>query len=226
MSSKKKKSSKKKTIAKPYSKKTNKKIQHKTVKPEETQAFSELHDIYEAEKKEEVVKNPDSPKREKAPPLPFMFRRLLEFILPSVLLSLPLETLRYIKAPDAILWGARLSSFSLMIFVIVNIYLYRVFFFSIGNRKVYFRVNIVSYTIFAFITLVFLNYPNSGPIYQFLFMPMNYVSYLLRDIFNSTSPELYRIPSAIITHIFMYLLIFISPLEMYGIEKKLQKRSK
>ncbi len=162
---------------------------------------------------------------EKAPKFPYLFRRLIETLIISIIASLPFEVLRYYKASSSITWGMRLTFLSVFVFIILNIYVNRVFFYSMGNKKIYFRVNIIAYTLFAALNVAGLYMP--AELYNFIFMPFDYVSYLFFDAINPDSGhEIFRGYAAAITHAIMYLLIFISPGRMYAIEKRLVKRRK
>lgn len=162
---------------------------------------------------------------EKAPKFPYLFRRLMEILIISIIVSLPLEALRFYKAASSIAWGMRLTFLSIFLFIILNIYVNRVFFYSMGNKKIYFRVNIIAYTLFAALNVAGLYMP--AALYNFIFMPFDYISYLFFDVIKPDSGhEIFRGYAAAITHAIMYLLIFISPGRMYAIEKRLVKRRK
>ena len=184
--------------------------------------------VKEVAVKKEPEKNNVTPEpKEKAPLFPFFFRRFFEFLLTSLVISVPLEALRYFKAPTSDVWGIRLSFAACVLFVILNIYLFRVFFFSIGNKKVYFRVNILAYTLFAAINMLSVIYlPQIGfeDLHSFVFMPADYLAYLMNDI-SKASPgyEFFMDLASKFMHLFMYILIFASPLEMYAIEKQIKK---
>lgn len=162
---------------------------------------------------------------EKAPKFPYLFRRLIEILTISIIASLPFEALRYYKASTSIVWGMRLTFLSMLIFIILNIYVNRVFFYSMGNKKIYFRVNTIAYTLFAALNVAGMYMP--ADLYNFIFMPFDYISYLFFDVIRTDSGhEIFRGYAAAITHAIMYLLIFISPGKMYSIEKRLVKRRK
>ena len=160
---------------------------------------------------------------QKPPQFPFLFRRLLEFLIASVVCSVPIALLYGIGIiPKSDYWGIRIMGISLFAFAAINIYLLRAFYYSMGSKRIYYNVNITSYIIFAAINLaVFIIFKDEQlpSLYSYLFMPMKFVNVIL-NMLGSTSRIQVQILAPIATHIFMLLLIFASPLEMYAFDKK------
>lgn len=160
---------------------------------------------------------------QKPPQFPFLLRRMLEFLLASVICSVPIALLYGIGIiPKSDYWGIRIMGISLFAFVAINIYLLRAFYYSMGNKKIYYNVNITAYTLFAIINLaVFLIFKDDylPSFYSFLFMPMKFVNVVL-NMLGSTSRIQIQILAPLATHIFMLLIILAAPLEMYTFDKK------
>lgn len=167
--------------------------------------------------------------KEKPPRFPFLFRRFLEILIISVLSSLPFAIIYAIGFSKSETWAFRFMGASLAIFTIANIYFFRAFFFSMGNKGVYFNVNITAYTLFAILNLAALAFfkdETLPSLYSFLFMPMKLANLVLNKIFTTGGDRAleFQMAAAVFTHIFMYFVIFISPLEMYAFEKNKKRR--
>lgn len=160
---------------------------------------------------------------EKAPQFPFLFRRFFEFLLSSLVCSVPIALLYGIGViPKSDYWGLRVMGISLFAFVFINAYLLRAFYYSMGNKRIYYNVNIVGYIIFAVINIaIFIIFKDEHlpSFYSYLFMPMKFFNVIL-NMLGSTASMRIQILAPIATHILMILVIFASPLEMYTFDKK------
>ncbi|MBP3361936.1 MAG: hypothetical protein J6N52_13850 [Clostridia bacterium] len=166
---------------------------------------------------------------EKAPRFPFLFRRFLEILLISVVSSLPFAIIYALGFSKSETWAFRFMGASLIIFTFTNIYFFRAFFYSMGNKSVYFNVNVTAYTLFAILNLAVLAIfkDNTLPsLYSFLFMPIKLANLALNKIYTTGGDRAleFQMAAAVFTHIFMYFVIFISPLEMYAFESSKKRR--
>ena len=93
---------------------------------------------------------------EKPPQFPFLFRRLGEFLMVSIICSIPFALMYQFGFSKTTDWAYKIMGVSLAAFIIINVYLLRAFYYSMGNRKVYYNVNVVAYTLFALINLIIL----------------------------------------------------------------------
>lgn len=172
-----------------------------------------------------TTENPDAPFSEiqKPPQFPFLFRRFIEIFITSVICSVPIALLYGVGIlSKSDYWAIRIMSISLFAFVALNIYLLRAFYYSMGNRRIYFNVNLVAYAIFSIINLgtLIIFKDNSLPsLYSYLFMPMKYLNVVM-NMLGSTASLKIQILAPIVTHIIMYAIIFIAPLEMYTFDRK------
>ncbi len=160
---------------------------------------------------------------QKPPQFPFFFRRLIEILITSVICSAPIALLYGIGIlSKSDYWAIRIMGISIIAFIALNIYLLRAFYYSMGNRRVYYNVNILSYTIFAIINLAVLIIfkDNSLPsLYSYFFMPMKFLNVVMNLLGSTTSLKI-QILAPIATHIIMYAVIFIAPLEMYSFDRQ------
>jgi len=161
---------------------------------------------------------------QKEPKFPFLLRRFLEFFMISIICSVPFSLLYAFGFPKSETWAYRIMGLALIAFSFTNIYFLRAFFYGMGNLKVYFKVNLLAYTIFAALNIIVLAIfkDNTLPsVYTFMFMPMRFALLLLGEIYaTDLSPMKFQVLASILTHFLMYFLIFASPLEMYSFETK------
>lgn len=170
---------------------------------------------------EENVINPP----QKPPKFPFLFRRFAEFLIISILCSIPFALIYQFGFTKSTSWAYKIMGVSFAAYVIANAYLLRAFFYSMGNKIVYFNVNVCAYAIYAVVNIATLLYfgDNYLPsVYSYIFMPMKFVNLIVNEIFMGYKIANIKIQllSAIVTHIFMYSVIFASPLEMYTFDMK------
>lgn len=163
---------------------------------------------------------------EKAPQFPFLLRRFGEILLISIICSIPFALMYQFGFSKTTDWAYKIMGTSLAAFIIINIYLLRAFYYSMGNRKVYYNVNIVAYMMFAIVNIVMLALfkdQTLPSLYSYLFMPIKFANLLLNEI--STRSDIYtQISGAIIIHMIMFGVIFASPLEMYSFDKPKDKK--
>ena len=171
-----------------------------------------------------MPQNADAPFSDiqKPPQFPFLFRRLMEILITSLLCSVPIALLYGMGTlSKSDFWAIRIMGISIFAFIALNIYFLRAFYYSMGNRRIYFNVNILSYTIFAIINIAVLIIfkDNSLPsLYSYFFMPMKFLNVVM-NLIGSTSSIGIQMLAPIATHIIMYAVIFIAPLEMYAFDK-------
>lgn len=162
---------------------------------------------------------------EKAPNFPFLFRRFVEFLVVSLLTSIPFALIYHLGFRPTTSWAYRIIGVSLFGFIFINAYLLRAFYYSMGNRKVYFNVNLVAYAIYAALSIaVLLIFKDEElySIYSYAFMPLKFVTLIFNDVLLTTSLK-HQMVAAVMTHVLMYAVIFIAPLEMYSFDKPKSK---
>ncbi len=162
------------------------------------------------------------PKNQKAPRFPFLMRRFLEILVTSIICSVPIALMYQFGFTRAEIWATRVIGASLVAFVLMNAYLLRAFYFSMGNRKIYFSVNIVAYLLFAIfnVALLIILGDNQLPsAYSYMFMPMKFANVIINMITQIGNSRI-QISCAILTHMLMMLIILVSPFEMYSFDKK------
>lgn len=157
------------------------------------------------------------------PKFPFLIRRTIEFFVVSLISSLPFAILYAFGISNSESLAFKLMGASFAIFILANIYFLRVFYYSMGNRRVYFNVNITSYLIFAAVNIIllFLLKDNTLPsIYSFIFMPTKLANLFLNRLTTTgTMAMKFQLISAVLTHVFMLVVIFAAPAEMYSFDK-------
>ena len=160
---------------------------------------------------------------EKAPKFPFLLRRVIEILLISFVSSIPFAILYAIGFSNSESWAFKFMGASLAIFIIANIYFFRVFYYSMGNKRVYFNVNITAYLIFAAINIAFLLLFHDETLpsaYSFIFMPMKLANLFLNRIYTTGARATeFQTISAVLTHLMMFVIIFLAPAEMYSFDK-------
>lgn len=159
---------------------------------------------------------------QKIPRFPFLIRRFVELFAVSVICSLPVALIYQFGFTRSEIWAARLIGTSLVAFILINAYLLRAFFFSMGSRKIYFSVNALAYFMFSILNIVtlFLIGDSQLPsVYSYLFMPMKFTNVIINMITHTGNSNM-QISCAILTHLIMLGVIIISPLEMYSFDKK------
>ena len=160
------------------------------------------------------------------PTLPFLGRRFVEILLSSVVCSLPLALLFQIKYFTYLDWAFKIIIFSMIAFILLNVYLLRAFYYSMGSKKVYFSVNFVAYAIYAIVSGVILYVFKDEEItslFSHLFMPQKglFITMLKTGL---PMPGILPYISAVATHILMIITIFAAPCEMYSFDKKKGQR--
>lgn len=158
----------------------------------------------------------------KAPKFPFLLRRLIEILSVSVICSVPIALIYQFGFTRSDVWASRLTGVSLIAFVLINAYLLRAFFFSMGNKKIYFSVNAVAYVIFAIINITILTIFGDNQftsLHSYLFMPMKFANVIINMALRHGNASI-QVSCAIITHLFMLFVIIVSPFEMYAFDKK------
>lgn len=167
---------------------------------------------------------------EKAPKFPFLLRRIAEILIISVLSSLPFAILYALGFSNSESWAFRFMGASLAIFTIANIYFFRVFYYSMGNRRIYYNVNVTAYLIFAAINVLFLVFIGDKTLpsaYSFMFMPMKLANLFLNRIYiTGNHAEEFQLISAVLTHLMMFVIIFLAPAEMYTFDKPKAPRNR
>ena len=179
----------------------------------------------DSQNQSKIPQNADVPFSDiqKAPQFPFLFRRFIEILITSVICSVPIALL-YASGilSKSEFWAIRIIGISLFAFIAINIYLFRAFYYSMGNRRIYFNVNLVSYSLFAIINiaaLIIFKDNNLTSLYSYLFMPMKFFNVILNMISSTASMRL-QILAPIVTHLLMFGIIFASPMEMYAFDRK------
>lgn len=160
--------------------------------------------------------------QKKAPKFPFLFRRLIEILAVSTICSVPIALLYQFGFTRSDVWASRLTGVSLIAFVLINAYLLRAFFFSMGNKKIYFSVNALAYIIFAAINitiLIIFGDKQFTSLHSYLFMPMKFANVVINMAIRNGNASI-QVSCAIITHLFMLFVIIVSPFEMYSFDKK------
>ena len=89
----------------------------------------------------------------KPPKFPFLIRRFIEILAASIICSIPIALLYQFGFTRAEIWATRLMGTSLVAFILLNAYLLRAFFFSMGSRKIYFSVNAIAYLMFSVVNI-------------------------------------------------------------------------
>ena len=172
----------------------------------------------------EKVKAPAPDPAEKPPQFPFLLRRIVEMLVSSIICSLPIAILYAIGIlPKTDYIALRIMGLSLFAYVIMSGYLLRAFFYSMGNRNIYFNVNILGYIIFTAINIIILMIfgDNTLPsFYAYIFMPYKFATVIMKTIGLDTAQMSTHILAPIVTHILMLFVIIISPFEMYTFERK------
>ena len=159
---------------------------------------------------------------QKIPRFPFLLRRFGEILAVSIICSLPISLIYQLGFTRAEIWATRLMGTSLVAFVLINAYLLRAFYFSMGNRKIYFSVNALAYLMFSVINVVILIIfgDNQLPsLYSYIFMPMKFSTVIINMVIHSSNSSV-QISCAILTHLLMLGVIIVSPFEMYSFDKK------
>lgn len=159
---------------------------------------------------------------QKIPKFPFLLRRFAEILAASIICSFPISLLYQLGFTRAEIWATRIMGASLVAFILINAYLLRAFYFSMGNRKIYFSVNALAYLMFSVINVVALMIfgDNQLPsLYSYFFMPMKYTNVIINMIIHTSNSSV-QISCAILTHLLMLGVIIVSPFEMYSFDKK------
>lgn len=159
---------------------------------------------------------------QKIPKFPFLMRRFFEILAVSVICSLPIALIYQFGFTRAEIWATRLMGTSLVAFILINAYLLRAFYFSMGNRKIYFSVNAVAYVMFSILNiaaLFFMGDSQLPSVYSYIFMPMKFTNVIINMIINTSNSSV-QISCAILTHLIMLGVIIVSPFEMYSFDKK------
>ncbi len=165
---------------------------------------------------------PDKTTAVKPPQFPFLLRRFAEMLALAVICSAPVSLAYLLGLPRTVSLAYKVMGLSAAAFVLANIYFLRAFFYSMGNKYIYFKVNLTAYAMFTvlhFAVLCIFGDWTLPSVYSFIYMPAKVLNLFLYVLFPGAEQFYLNLAAAAALDILMFIVILAAPLEMYKLDK-------